>query len=90
MQEHKDEPKILEELLVKCAAASSQMNNCRQTVIFLNNLIKNHYGRNDTPDNIVKMIECLRNIGKTDIHLKKLGITFLSYLTVKWRKLPWE
>ena len=66
MQEHKDEPKVLEEFLVKCAAASTQMDNCRQTVIFLNNLIKNHYGRKDTPDNIVKMIECLRKIGKNE------------------------
>ncbi len=66
MQEHKDEPAVLEDILVKCAAASSQMKNCRQTVIFLNNLIKNHYARKDTPDNIVKMIECLRNIGKNE------------------------
>lgn len=66
MQEHKDEPKVLEEILVKCADASTQMKNCRQTVIFLNNLIKNHYGRKDTPDNVVRMIECLRSIGKTE------------------------
>jgi outer membrane protein assembly factor BamD (BamD/ComL family) len=66
MQEHKDEPTVLEEILVKCADASTQMKNCRQTVIFLNNLIKNHYGRKDTPDNVVRMIECLRSIGKTE------------------------
>ena len=66
MQDNKDNPSKLEEVLAKCAAASTQMKNCRQTVIFLNNLIKNHYGRKDTPDNIVKMIECLRNIGKTE------------------------
>lgn len=66
MQEHKDEPALVEDLLAKCSAASIKMNNCRQTVIFLNNLIKNHYARKDTPDNIVKMIECLRNIGKNE------------------------
>ena len=41
MQEHKDEPALVEDLLAKCSAASIKMNNCRQTVIFLNNLIKN-------------------------------------------------
>ncbi len=66
MQENKDDKSIIEETLVKCADASSQMNNCRQTVIFLNNLIKNHFGRKDTPDNIVKMITCLRTIGKNE------------------------
>jgi tetratricopeptide (TPR) repeat protein len=66
MQEHKDDPKIVEEILVKCAAASKQMNNCRSTVIFLNNLIKNHYGRKDTPDNIVTMIDCLEKLGKKE------------------------
>lgn len=66
MQEHKDEPKILEEILVKCADAGSKMNNCRQTVIFLNNLIKNYYSRKDTPDNIIKMIECLRSNNKKE------------------------
>lgn len=66
LQKHKDEPTVLEEVLVKCADASTKMNNCRQTVIFLNNLIKNHYARKDTPDNIVKMIECLRKIEKIE------------------------
>lgn len=66
MQDHKDDKSILEDVLIKCSVASTKMNNCRQTVIFLNNLIKNYYGRKDTPDNIVKMIECLRNIGKTE------------------------
>lgn len=66
MQEHKDEPVIIEDVLVKCAEAGIKMNNCRQTVIFLNNLIKNHYGRKDTPDNIVKMIGCLRTTNKNE------------------------
>ncbi len=66
MQESKDDDALIEDILSKCAAASIKMNNCRQTVIFLNNLIKNHYARKDTPDNLVKMIECLRAIGKID------------------------
>lgn len=65
MQEHKDDAGVIEDILAKCAAASTKMNNCRQTVIFLNNLIKDHYKRKDTPDNLVNMISCLRNIGKT-------------------------
>jgi outer membrane protein assembly factor BamD (BamD/ComL family) len=66
MQEHKDQPDIIEEILVKCIDASTQKQNCRQSVIFINNLIKNHFGRKDTPDNIVKMIDCLRTIGKAE------------------------
>lgn len=66
MQEANNDPDIMEDILVKCADASVKMNNCRQTVIFLNNLLKDHYSRKDTPDNLVKMIECLRNIGKTE------------------------
>jgi TolA-binding protein len=66
MQEYKADTKVIEELLLKCADAGSKMNNCRQTVIFLNNLIKNYYSRKDTPDNIIKMIECLRKNNKKE------------------------
>ncbi|MBK9108079.1 MAG: hypothetical protein IPM92_06745 [Saprospiraceae bacterium] len=65
MQEHKDNKKIVEEMLFKAAQASKKMDNCRQLVIFLNNLIKNHYERTDTPDNVVEMINCLRKIEKS-------------------------
>ncbi len=64
MQEQKDDKAILEQMLIKCATASKKMDNCRQTVIFLNNLIKNHYERTDTPDNILEMIRCLRKENK--------------------------
>lgn len=64
MQEHKDDKKLVEDLLYKASQASKKMNNCRQMVIFLNNLIKNHYERHDTPDNLLEMIECLRTIDK--------------------------
>ncbi len=66
MQEHKDQSNIVEEILVKCADAGSKMNNCRQTIIFLNNLIKSYYSRKDTPDSIIKMIECLRKNNKKE------------------------
>ncbi len=64
MQERKDDKSLLEQMLIKCATASKKMDNCRQTVIFLNNLIKNHYGRSDTPENILEMIRCLRKENK--------------------------
>ncbi|MBK8955698.1 MAG: hypothetical protein IPM34_09085 [Saprospiraceae bacterium] len=64
MQEHKDNKAIVEEILYKASQASKKMDNCRQMVIFLNNLIKNHYERQDTPDNLAEMIRCLRKIDK--------------------------
>lgn len=64
MQENQSDQKLVEQLLVKCAAASTKMDNCRQTVIFLNNLIKNHHERSDTPENILQIIACLRKIDK--------------------------
>lgn len=64
MQENKADKKIVEDMLFKAATASKKMNNCRQMVIFLNNLIKNHYERQDTPDHILEMINCLRQSEK--------------------------
>ncbi|MCC6754357.1 MAG: tetratricopeptide repeat protein [Saprospiraceae bacterium] len=64
MQEFKDDEAIVEEVLVKAASASKQMGLCKQSVIFLNNLIRKNYSRKETPDDIVDMIRCMRELGK--------------------------
>jgi tetratricopeptide (TPR) repeat protein len=64
MQEFKDDEALVEEMLVKAARASKQMGLCKQSVIFLNNLVRKNYSRKETPDDLVEMIQCMRELGK--------------------------